>query len=227
MIDYRLRAAPGRRRVYRVATLEFTVDRASPFTVPPDAESLIIVNPSNLSVLIGFGFPEPPSVLAAEFELPVPPRAMVTVPILSNVPGPRDRPLELLATMFAATGESGDPDIWAQAFSIVSIYASDVFMPPRVDRFLSSEGGMFGGFNSYAVTVTTSVTNLNPTADTAVRGMFLQNLGTADVYLGDSAVTTGTGLRLAVGETLYWPSGSSLFGRAAAGSHDVRVIQVK
>ncbi len=62
-----------------------------------------------------------------------------------------------------------------------------------------------------------------PTGSTAVR-----NAGTATVYLGGPNVTTSNGIALDVGQTFTadLAPNDALYGIAASGTHDCRVIQL-
>lgn len=85
--------------------------------------------------------------------------------------------------------------------------------------------------DSRAVTVTTTATRLDAITDNADnksgQSIAVYNNGAATVYLGDSGVTTANGYPLGVGE--HWAenlaSGDELYGRVAAGTVEVRVIE--
>jgi hypothetical protein len=60
------------------------------------------------------------------------------------------------------------------------------------------------------------------------RGIWIQNLGTAAIYLGKTGVLTTTGFKLAP-ETSIWLAISEnviIYGIAAAGTHDIGLMEV-
>lgn len=215
------------RAPWRIGTIAADAAAAQDIPLPPEAVTLIVVNPLQVSALVSFGLAQPAAATAFEYELPIPPRSIVTMPILTES-NQHLAQRSLQVGISVATGDSGDDDLWIDAFHVVSLYVTDRLMTPRVDRFLGSDSIA----QDYAVStaaVDNTVTTLMAAAGAGetVRGVFLQNLGPEDVYLGDSTVVVAGGLRLAVDETMFWPSGAALFGRTptAAGA-DVRVIEL-
>lgn len=69
-------------------------------------------------------------------------------------------------------------------------------------------------------TAATRVVDVNNDRDS----LLLSNNGASAVFLGDSAVTTSTGLPLAAGASLSLNTGSALYAVTAAGSIDVRYL---
>lgn len=82
---------------------------------------------------------------------------------------------------------------------------------------------------AHAVSVGTSAARLDTIEGGANRttSVAVYNNGTAIVYVGDSAVTTATGFPIAVGGAMSFDIDTTegLYGRATAGTHDVRVIE--
>lgn len=81
-----------------------------------------------------------------------------------------------------------------------------------------------------AVSVTTSeiALRVGGTNLSNRQGIEIQNLGTAAIYVGPTGVTTSTGIKLAP-ETSRWfafRDSFTLFGIAAAGTQNVRVMEV-
>lgn len=81
-----------------------------------------------------------------------------------------------------------------------------------------------------AITVTSSATELAPSGTPLARrrGLLIYNNGTATIYIGNSGVTTSSGIPLAVGAALFLDVGDSVdvYARAASGSHDVRILEL-
>jgi hypothetical protein len=85
--------------------------------------------------------------------------------------------------------------------------------------------------SSRAVTVTTTATRLDATADSgspSVQGIMVHNNGAASVYLGGADVTTPTGFPLEAGESMAVDlrKGELLHGIVASGTVEVRVLEV-
>jgi len=67
-----------------------------------------------------------------------------------------------------------------------------------------------------------------PSSNTAHRRTLLvQNYGSNIVYLGDSGVTTATGLKLEVGDILEFAMSDNvtLYGITASGNSDIRTLE--
>lgn len=79
-----------------------------------------------------------------------------------------------------------------------------------------------------ARTVTTSATALPASALDGRRQILIQNLGSKEMFIGDSGVTTSSGLRVAAGATVTLELGSdvALYGIVATGSNNVRVLEL-
>lgn len=84
--------------------------------------------------------------------------------------------------------------------------------------------------NSQQVTVTTTATRLDPTADGTIPqgACLIGNRGSASVWLGNSTVTTGTGFEFPSGATMSADlrNGDALWAVAASGTVSVHVIEV-
>ncbi len=80
---------------------------------------------------------------------------------------------------------------------------------------------------SQQVTVTTSATRLDPTADQQAKYSLLVRVKTGTIYLGNSGVTSGTGLAVTAGESVSIDvgTGETLYGITASGSATVDVLQ--
>lgn len=79
-----------------------------------------------------------------------------------------------------------------------------------------------------AVTVTTTATPLPATALTGRRYILIQNLGGSQMFIGDAAVTSSSGVRLAAGASWEGELGDDvvLYAIKASGSSDVRVYEI-
>lgn len=79
-----------------------------------------------------------------------------------------------------------------------------------------------------AVTVTTTATEIVAADDPRQSGpngiIIVENRGSEEVFIGDNAVTTSTGIAIASGakEPFRAANGKPLFGIVAAGSEEVR-----
>jgi hypothetical protein len=82
---------------------------------------------------------------------------------------------------------------------------------------------------SNTVSVTSTASRLDPDAGVGPSGSFaIRNAGTATIYLGGPNVTTSSGIPIEVGETFTadLAPNDALYGIAAAGSHDCRIMQL-
>lgn len=81
-------------------------------------------------------------------------------------------------------------------------------------------------FKSAAVSVTSTATAIYTFAAENV-SLLVQNLGTADCYLGGSGVTTSIGVKLASGDSVQVAGsvGEVLYGRTTSGTADVRILK--
>lgn len=82
---------------------------------------------------------------------------------------------------------------------------------------------------SSTVSVGTTATRLDPDAGVGPSGSFaVRNAGTATIYLGGPNVTTSSGLPLDVGQTFTADLAplDALYGIAASGTHDCRIVQL-
>lgn len=79
-----------------------------------------------------------------------------------------------------------------------------------------------------AVTVTNSATDLVASDLANRRKILIQNVSTRTVYIGESGVTTATGIRLSAGSSMELEAGPqvNLFAIAQGGSADVRVLEL-
>ena len=78
-----------------------------------------------------------------------------------------------------------------------------------------------------AVSVGTTATPLPASALANRRALIVRNNGTATVYLGSSGVTTAVGFPLDPGQSLTLEIGTlPVYGRAASGTVEVRVLEV-
>jgi hypothetical protein len=81
-----------------------------------------------------------------------------------------------------------------------------------------------------AVSVTTSPTALRVGAGDATnrRSLLIQNRGTQPIFVGGATVSTLTGIEIEIGTSMNVPLGEAqtLYGVAASGTHDVRVMEV-
>jgi len=78
-----------------------------------------------------------------------------------------------------------------------------------------------------AVSVTTTATALPASALSGRRALWVYNNGSATVYLGSAAVTTAAGFPLGAGQSVSLEIGSlALYGRAASGTIEVRVLEI-
>lgn len=79
-----------------------------------------------------------------------------------------------------------------------------------------------------AVTVATSATDLVASDLANRRKILIQNVSTRTIYVGESGVTTATGIRLAAGSSIELEAGPqvNLFAIAQGGSADVRVLEL-
>ena len=62
-------------------------------------------------------------------------------------------------------------------------------------------------------------------ADVDRAGLIIQNLGAADVYVGGSAVTTASGIKIASGGVLTLETGAAVYAVSGSAGQDVRVLQ--
>jgi hypothetical protein len=81
--------------------------------------------------------------------------------------------------------------------------------------------------SSYAVSVGTTPTDLTQASITGAsyHRMLVYNAGSATVYIGGPSVTTSNGLPLAPGASIGVGARSELYGVAASGTHEVRVLE--
>jgi len=98
----------------------------------------------------------------------------------------------------------------------------------RYRRIYVNNGPNISALNSVA-TVTTTAANLLTTQLSGRRRYLIQNLGALAIYLGnDATVTTSTGFKMASGSNMDVELGEdvSLFAIAAAGSQNVRILEL-
>lgn len=80
--------------------------------------------------------------------------------------------------------------------------------------------------NHGAKSVTTTATAILA-GRSARESLLVQNLGSVDVYVGGSTVTTATGIKVAANESLSFDEFvGTLYGIVAAGACDVRFFEV-
>ncbi len=85
-------------------------------------------------------------------------------------------------------------------------------------------GDLASSITPAQVTVTTSAT-LIKAADASRKSVTVQNVGSADVFLGGSGVATGDGYKLAAGSAFTFSGTSAaIYGIVASGTCDVHVI---
>jgi hypothetical protein len=79
-----------------------------------------------------------------------------------------------------------------------------------------------------AATVGTSAVALPATALTARKRILIENIGTRPIFIGDSAVTIASGVRVSAGSTWETELGPTavLYAIAAAAGQDVRVLEI-
>ena len=86
-----------------------------------------------------------------------------------------------------------------------------------------------------ASTILASANSIGTSAEAVVasalsgrRRLLIQNLGASAVFLGDSAVTTSTGIRVSAGSNVELELGSSaaLYAVCQAGTADVRILEM-
>jgi hypothetical protein len=79
-----------------------------------------------------------------------------------------------------------------------------------------------------AVSVSTSAVALPASALSARKYLLVQNLGSREIYVGPSGVSTSSGLRLSPGSVGEFRLGASvsLYGIAAGGTQDVRALEL-
>lgn len=92
------------------------------------------------------------------------------------------------------------------------------------------EAGFAISVGSISASVTATASSLQvatPVTDMGGRKtLLIYNNGTATIYIGGANVTVNTGIPLAVGATLAIDVGVALvYGIAASGTHDVRVLE--
>lgn len=82
-------------------------------------------------------------------------------------------------------------------------------------------------FKNSAVAISTTAAQLTPTPLSNRKSLLIQNLGSKEVYLGDSSVSSSNGVKLSAGANveLKYDASIALYARTASGSADVRILE--
>lgn len=88
--------------------------------------------------------------------------------------------------------------------------------------------GLSQAVKNSAVSVVAAATALPAVALVARRHIIVYNNGTATIYVGTSTVTVLTGMPIVEGASLHLDLSDdvTLYGIAAAGAHDVRLLEI-
>ena len=86
--------------------------------------------------------------------------------------------------------------------------------------------GLGGAALGTVVSVTTSATALPSSALTARKALAVRNVGALTVYIGGSGVATTSGFPLYPGESQAFDASLVLYGIVAAGTCEVRVLEM-
>lgn len=123
-----------------------------------------------------------------------------------------------------------DIDDLSHAVDSVSIGDGTDLLAVNTDGSINvrSSDEAFSSWKSTAQSVTAVASQVASTALTGRLKMIVQNLGSQDIFLGESAgVTTSTGTKVAKGSSyeMGWDSGATVYAISASGSADIRISE--
>lgn len=199
--------------------------------LPDSVRTLIVINGLTIPQYGEWraGPATPPAEDTADFV--VPPASMLVMPV------PRHR--DTAAVSYYIAAESGSP-IAAGDTGPTIVYGSELVFDPGVYSLTEASPAAILAELTAGNTLDTAVQSNAMTVDTAVRTVpsgtladrrmiGIQNRGTATIFVGIHATDLlANGMGIEPGETAWLPLGSQnpINAVAAAGSHDVRVMQV-
>jgi hypothetical protein len=119
------------------------------------------------------------------------------------------------------------------ALETISVTATDldirnlVFATDKVDASGSRIKDTNSVIANSAVSITTTAAQLTPSPLTGRTSMIVQNLGSKEIFIGSSSVTSSNGVRIAAGANaeLKYNDSVALYARTASGTADVRIIE--
>lgn len=78
-----------------------------------------------------------------------------------------------------------------------------------------------------AISATTTAAELTPTPLSNRKSLIVQNLGSKEIYIGDSGVTSANGVKISAGANaeLKYDASVALYARTASGTADVRILE--
>jgi len=78
-----------------------------------------------------------------------------------------------------------------------------------------------------AISATTTAAQLTPTPLSNRKSLIVQNLGSKEIYIGDSGVTSSNGVKISAGANaeLKYDATVALYARTASGTADVRILE--
>lgn len=126
-------------------------------------------------------------------------------------------------------------DIRALAFATDKVDASGSIVALDAPTLAALEsitavigGGVTASFSAVLVDNTAGGTDLVPTDLANRKKILIQNVSSKAIYVGNSGVTTATGIKVAAGASAEFEAGPAinLFAITAAGAADVRIMEI-
>lgn len=221
---------------WHVAYVPATDDLVVPFLLPPNAQSLVVVNSLSTPIYIAFrGSPEPTE---EDSDIACPAHGLLALPVVANVSGAVTMIDCQAVARYPGAVPAGDAGLSAV------IYASEIMFSPNMaagagagpatdaslvnilTELQAGQSGYDGTTRASAVVVGVAATQLPAAPLANRRALAIQNRGSVSIFIGGAGVVVGDGFEIEAGAAYDWPwGGSAVYAISGSAGQDVRVLE--